>query len=216
MLNQVFNTGAIAMEQPLENSRTTPHTAGIAIASLVLGILSITCFSILTGIPALILGIVALLKISKSAGALRGQGMAIAGVVTGSISVILVPLIAALAIPALSQARAQAHAVVCLNNVKMCSIACRQFAQDNGGRLPSRWEDLERYLGGSAGMKNTLVCPADRNANGRAYELLHGGEMLGSFQDPGKTIIVRESEASHRGKRTVGFADGLAEMHADK
>jgi hypothetical protein len=35
----------------------TSKTCGLAIASLVLGILSLTCFGFLTGIPALITGI---------------------------------------------------------------------------------------------------------------------------------------------------------------
>ena len=56
------------------------RTSGLAIASLVLGIVGFFC-SIFTSIPGIILGIVGLGKISKSGGALTGKGLAIAGIV---------------------------------------------------------------------------------------------------------------------------------------
>ncbi len=56
-------------------------TSGLAIAALVLGILSF--FSLgLTAIPALIFGIISLVKIEKSGGRITGRGFAIAGIVT--------------------------------------------------------------------------------------------------------------------------------------
>ena len=51
-----------------------PKTSALAIWSLVLGILSLTCFTIFTGIPGVICGHKALSKIKRSAGALTGQG----------------------------------------------------------------------------------------------------------------------------------------------
>ncbi|CAN5408948.1 hypothetical protein BH09MYX1_BH09MYX1_63600 [soil metagenome] len=60
-----------------------------AVISLVLGILSIVCcFGILTGIPAIILGVLARRDIARSQGALGGEGMAIGGIVTGGIAVV--------------------------------------------------------------------------------------------------------------------------------
>jgi len=60
----------------------------MAIASLVLGLLSfLTCF--LTGLPAIVLGIVGLMSIGSSKGRLQGRGLAIAGIVTGSIGSVL-------------------------------------------------------------------------------------------------------------------------------
>ena len=60
-----------------------------AVISLVLGILSIVCcFGILTGIPAIILGVLSRRDIAKSQGALGGEGMAIGGIVTGGIAVV--------------------------------------------------------------------------------------------------------------------------------
>ncbi len=58
-----------------------------AIWSLVLGILSLTCFGFLAGIPAVILGMTAKRKIAESGGVIRGQGLATAGLVLGWISI---------------------------------------------------------------------------------------------------------------------------------
>ncbi len=54
-------------------------TSGTAVASLVLGLLSLSCCGI-TAIPGLILGLVAIGDIRRSGGRLEGRGMAIAGV----------------------------------------------------------------------------------------------------------------------------------------
>ena len=69
----------------------TAKTSGLAIASLVLGILSLVLCWIggVAAIPAVICGHLSLSKIKKSAGTLSGQGMAIAGLVMGYISIVI-------------------------------------------------------------------------------------------------------------------------------
>ncbi|MCH7557373.1 MAG: DUF4190 domain-containing protein [Planctomycetes bacterium] len=64
-------------------------TSGLAIASFVLGMLGFCAFFI-TAIPAIILGIVALVKIRKSAGQLTGKGLAIAGIVVPAVSLLFI------------------------------------------------------------------------------------------------------------------------------
>jgi general secretion pathway protein G len=76
------------------------RTCGLAIASLVLGILSFFCLGFITGIPALVLGVIALIKIGKSTGALKGQGVAIAGLCTGGIGMLVgTAILAAILLP---------------------------------------------------------------------------------------------------------------------
>ena len=62
-------------------------TSGKAIASLVLGLLSIigACFF---GIPGLILGIMGLSDVSRSGGRVGGKGMAIFGIVLSSLGIL--------------------------------------------------------------------------------------------------------------------------------
>lgn len=61
--------------------------AGGALASLILGILSILlfCIGLVFGIPALIVGLVSLKKISGSGGQLTGKGLAITGACLGGL-----------------------------------------------------------------------------------------------------------------------------------
>lgn len=62
-----------------------PENNGLAIAALVLGILSLTGFSILTGIPAIITGAIGLKNPAN-------RGMSLAGLIMGSVSVVLAVL----------------------------------------------------------------------------------------------------------------------------
>jgi hypothetical protein len=56
---------------------------GLAIASLILGIVSFLGFGLLTGIPAIITGVIALKKQQQE------RGISIAGIILGSISTLL-------------------------------------------------------------------------------------------------------------------------------
>lgn len=69
--------------EPASISTSSENTNGLAIASLVLGILSVTGFFIFTGIPAIITGIMSLRKKQKE------RGMSIAGIIMGSIGTLL-------------------------------------------------------------------------------------------------------------------------------
>lgn len=71
-----------------------PQTDDKAVISLVLGVLSLVSFSILTGIPAIILGKTARENIRASSGRLTGESMATAGIVMGWVSVGLAAVIA--------------------------------------------------------------------------------------------------------------------------
>ena len=111
-------------------------TAGIAIASLVLGIVGITCLGPLGAIPAVICGHVGLSRIKKSGGALQGQGLALAGLILGYVSIglmiVLIPLYAAIAIPSFVKARDMSQQNACVNNMRMLDAAKEQVAMEEG------------------------------------------------------------------------------------
>ena len=64
-----------------------PRQNGLAVASLVLGILSLTAMPCITAIPGVILGHVALRQIRASRGTEMGETLAIGGLVCGYISI---------------------------------------------------------------------------------------------------------------------------------
>jgi len=83
-------TGGVTMYQPVT-------TSGMAVASLVLGIISFTLFPILPSILAVVFGHAARSSIRASQGRLVGDGLAVAGLVLGymGIAVIVVLLVIA-------------------------------------------------------------------------------------------------------------------------
>jgi hypothetical protein len=65
---------------------------GLAIASLVCGVLSFLCCSVFTGIPAIVLGLMALNKEKSDPNRYGGKGMAIGGIILGALSVVLLAI----------------------------------------------------------------------------------------------------------------------------
>lgn len=123
-----------------EIGQVQPRRSGWAIASLVFGICFFIPFAFLL---AIIFGIIGLVKISKSRGALAGQAMAIVGLVLGVVQVLLIPIIgllAAIAIPNFLRAREIAQAEVCVVNLRMIDAAKDMYALENdlrvGGSIP--------------------------------------------------------------------------------
>ncbi len=81
--------------------RATPPTNGMAIASLICGIVSLVggfaCFvGAIAAIPGLVLGIVAVRQIGQSNGAQQGKGLAVAGIVTSAVALLLIVALFAL------------------------------------------------------------------------------------------------------------------------
>jgi len=70
------------------SQRDSPETSRLATASLTLGVLSVVCY-ILTGIPALLLGLIALISIYRSKERLRGAWMAWVGIVVSIASFVV-------------------------------------------------------------------------------------------------------------------------------
>jgi prepilin-type processing-associated H-X9-DG protein len=116
-------------------------TSGLAIAALVLGILSPTCITIL---PAIILGIIALVQISKSAGRLKGTGLAIAGIVSPIVLIPFVALLMGILMPSLARVRQTAYQMVCGTNMSALGKAMLLYADDNNDKFltPAKWCDL--------------------------------------------------------------------------
>jgi hypothetical protein len=106
-------------------------TSGLAIVSLVLGILSVFTFAI-TVIPSVVLGVISRLKIEKSGGRLTGEGFAIVGI---AVSVVIF-FVAGVAMPALSSARQLSFQMVCRKNLSSLGKAMLIYANDYEDELP--------------------------------------------------------------------------------
>jgi hypothetical protein len=128
--------------EPVRGVAATPQTSGTAISSLVLGISSFFCW-IFTGLPAVILGVMALRSINRSNGQLKGDGLAIAGIVTGAVSSFMIlPIMIALLLPAVQAAREAARRSVSMSNMKQISLALL-LHEDAKGSFPAAGGGLD-------------------------------------------------------------------------
>ena len=134
--------------------------SGLAITSLVLGVLGFVTLGI-TALPGVILGIVALVKIQKSQSRLSGSGMAIAGICVSGFALLILPIMAAMLLPALAKAKTRAQQIQCMNQVKQLNLALMMYATDNKDRLPpaDQWCDLIKAYTG-----NSTTAPLNRVA----------------------------------------------------
>jgi type II secretory pathway pseudopilin PulG len=118
-----------------------PQTSGKAVASLTLGFFSLFC-SFLTGIPAIIFGILGLSDIKHSGGRVSGWGMAVAGIVLGSVGAALstIAILIALLLPAVQAAREAARRVRTMNQLEVVGMALQAYASTTGNEeLPPQF-----------------------------------------------------------------------------
>ena len=194
-------------------------TSGMAVASLVLGILG---FCGITAIIGLILGIAAQVRISKSGGRLKGSGLAIAGIVVSGIMLLLSLLIgAAFLLPALAKLKQNAQNTSCANNAKQVVLAVRLYADENDGKCPPAVNWCDAILNNLPALESFKCPQRPEEKSGFAFNAKLAGKTLSSI--PPDTVLVFESSGGWNstggptavvsrpphGKSTVfGFADG--------
>ncbi len=144
-------------------------TPSIAIASLVLGILGLACIGPFGAIPAIICGHKAKSRIKASDGTLTGDGIALAGLVLGYVSIglmiVLIPVYAtmgAIAIPSFMRAREISQLNMCVNNMRMIDAAKEQAALEHNYKTEETVPDqqLSKHINGGL---SRLVCPKGGN-----------------------------------------------------
>ena len=141
---------------PSLGATSQPKTSALAIWSLALGILGVVlvlaCLGVLFAIPGVICGHIAYSRIKRSSGALAGEGMAIAGLITGyvsiGLSVFMLPMLMAIAIPNFVKARETAQMNACINNLRQIDAAKNEWALENGktGDAVPTVQDLTPYM----------------------------------------------------------------------
>ncbi len=194
-----------AVSAPTSATAMQPATtSGLAVTSLILGILSLGIIPILAAIPAIICGHVSRSRIKQSGGALRGEGMALAGLITGYMGLALLPILAAIALPVLSSVQVKAQEIRSLNNARQIAIGCTAYAANNNGSFPRAIEELvPDYLPD----RKVLICPLSGPTVAVGYDYYGGKDT-----DP-RTNVLLASKALSRGKRRVVMhVDGSTEL----
>lgn len=195
-------------------------TSGLAIASLVLGVLG---FCGITAVLGFIFGLIAQNKIKRSNGQLGGGGLALAGIITSAVMFFVsIPFLAALFLPALAAAKYKAQTINCVNNMKQLRLAVRIYSNDHDDKFPNAatWCDDIQTLSGSP---NNFQC----NAGDPSHPSHYGYNARLSGLDEGKinpqTVMLFEADGGwnisggpealkrpsrHHRTYVVAFADG--------
>lgn len=120
---------------PAAGPSGTLETSGMAIASLVCGLL----FLILpAAILAVVFGHIARSRIRESTGRLKGAGMALTGLILGYLGVSLVPIliVAAIAIPNLLRSKIAANEASAVGSLRTINVAALTYAVTYGTYPP--------------------------------------------------------------------------------
>ncbi len=180
-----------AAPMPQEGQQAV-KTSGLAITSLVLALLSpVTC--LITALPAIIFGIVALVKISHSAGRLKGMGLAIAGIAVPVAAIPITAMLMAILMPALSKVKALSYREICGTHLSGLGRAMSVYAAENKEQFPTstEWCDLLTQYGEVD--KETFKCRGAPELE-CAYAMNKNVDGLGT-KAPGDMVLLFESDA---------------------
>ena len=202
-----------------------PKTSRMAIASLVCGIVG-PCTVGLCSVIGLILGIVGLVKIGKDSAALGGRGLAIAGIAVSGVGVlilpILIPMLAAILLPAVFGAREMAYSASSANNVRQLCVTAQQYAASHRAKLPpaDTWPEVFQQQVGLP--PQVMADPGDEKGS-RSYAMNAGLNGTVNHADAGRTVLFFEcrpgappsggpellpAKPRHAGMYVIGFLDG--------
>lgn len=113
------------------------ESKGMAITALVLSLVSLplTCVAVgyVTALLALIFGSIAMVKAGKQPGVYGGKGMAIAAAIIGGLTLVTLPVVAAIAIPSLLRARVSANEAGAIGDIRTVISAQAAYQSANAG-----------------------------------------------------------------------------------
>ena len=143
---------------PIQPPAPASRVSGMAVAALILGILGLpSCGG--TALLGLALGIIAMVRVTNSRGALTGKGLALGGIIVSAVDLLLLLLLIPLLLPALAAAHDKARQINCMNNEKQLALAVIMYADDHANHYPpaAAWCDAIRSKVSAEG---TFKCPA--------------------------------------------------------
>jgi len=174
MPEQIQGTAVCTADSGIKTSKS-------AIWSLICGIAGIILC--LPAIPAIILGIIGLVNIKKSAGALKGKGMAIAGLILGGLWIIVLPvmiialpviaMVGAIAIPGFMTTRS--HAMESKAKVEITNIeSALELYRMDFGSYPSNEQGLQVLINNE--QRNPYLTTIPNDPWSRPYQYRYPSE----------------------------------------
>ena len=202
--------------EPFKTSMPTeqPPSGGkrLAVSSLVLGICGlIPLLGFFTAILGITLGAVSLVKRRA------GTGLAIGGIVTGSVGIMimLAQLIAfAILLPSISFGSVEdALQVSCRYNLHAIGHALQMYSVDKDGKFPP---NLQVLVSGDYIESDAFFCPSAEQSNGKESGSDYFYLPPSSAGDDPMKIIACDLKSNHKGGRNVLKLDGCVEFLSDE
>lgn len=195
----------------------SPSTSGLAVASLVCGIVGF-CVCPLS-LLAIIFGHIAHSQIGRSEGAMGGSGLAIAGFSTGYVGILLGFLMGflvlpALIIPAVTAGREKANQMQCQAQLRIISTHYGLYYVENE-RAPTR-DELMEYMRKDGLADDVWHCPSS-GALEESYELFK--VSVKDFRRSTPTVVLLRDAGHPHGHHdgcNVCYLDGKVEFIEDR
>jgi len=182
-----------------------PPSQGMAIGALVCGIVGLVGCP-LVGVVGLVLGIVALSRISRQPRRYGGRGLAIGGTVTGALSIVMLPLAISILLPSLSRARELSKRTVCAANMRAIGQALYSYAQEDGMFPEAGANWTARLLNSGDISPKHLICPSSTKVEGECSYVYVPGYGVNS--NP-RQVLIYEPLGNHNGEGgNILYVDG--------
>jgi prepilin-type processing-associated H-X9-DG protein len=182
-----------------------------ATLAMVCGILSLTCFGLLTGIFAILFGHMGI----------SGYGKCLAALIMGYLSIftsfILLGVLAAMLLPALGSVREKANVTKCKNQLKQMGLCMNSYFSDGvsthmpkGEEASGPVDDIDADYWGFQGM---IQCGAAHQGGGSHYiwNPSAAGAEWSLLNNPSYPMIWESSPNKVSSKVNVLFGDGHVE-----
>jgi len=199
---------APALGPAAEGTVFPAQTSGKAVTSLVCGLF---LFAFPLSILAIIFGHLAVSEIRKSAGRLRGEGMAIAGLILGYVGPAVIPvvlIIAAIAIPNLLRARMAANEAAAIRSVGVLVVSEVSYSSSH----PDAGYTCSLTDLADAGLIDKRL--ASGQAYGYVFELLRCHAGAGSRANATYQVVAYPVVRDQSGRRSF-CSDESGKIQAD-
>lgn len=187
---------------------TAQRSAGLAIAALVVSVVGLCLFPL--AFAAIVMGIIAIVRASKSPERYGGTWQAITAMVLGAIGLLVVPVLSlGLLLPALGRARQAAQQVKSGIQLRAIGTALQQYATDYGA-YPEAGADIEtRLVDLNITVPEMFESPFVDSGSGVHSYFYRPNVPAG---DPATTVIMMENPRTTRRAVNVLFLDGHVEL----
>ena len=185
----------------VEPSAPDRSGGGLAIASLVLGIIGLLLFPL--ALIGLILGIIAVSKSGE-----RNRGMAIAGLILSAVGLVFGCLSVGILLPALGKARQSARQIKSSTQMRGIGQALIMYAQNNQDMFPEAGSDWQKRVVDSGFVTDEMFTAPHAKPGDTSYFYVPGGK---NDFDATQVLLIENPEFYRGRGGNIMFEDNMVQ-----